>query len=322
MAWCRIEKVGSLFPTYPFKGIIHSVFPQTINLEIPDSPLLYSLLTQPMFLHPLAVLVSKEWRGTFETMGLQKKSAYSFNGKTLQIGSSLTLDFSTAQKIQSREEELPELTLSAPELSERLDAAGKGLETVQRQKNTKLRWDTNTREGLYLISGSGKEWPVFRVSAHQLIQGLCENNPTEAVSASLKLVGLGEGLTPSGDDFLCGLTLALCMGSKSPLGVHRIDHGALDAWLKGLETVLGLGTQRSPEQDRKAFTGRVSKTFLYLATQRKFSTLLLQLGRAFTSDLPWWGTLLNALSLYGHSSGLDCATGFLYGISAVDPRRN
>jgi len=48
----------------------------------------------------------------------------------------------------------------------------------------------------------------------------------------------------------------------------------------------------------------------------------LQMGRSFSKDPASWMSFLSLLETYGHSSGLDSATGFLFGMAAVDKRRN
>jgi len=313
---------GSLFLKGAFTCRVHSVFPHAVNLEIPDSPLLYTLVNQEILTHPLTALVAPSLYKTFDTLGIDRGLWGSFKGSLLTLGYNISVDFSSVKESRSCDELVPHLTLSESEFSEQLLCAGTTLERIQRKKHTELRWDASRATAYYMLSGSGALWHPFGEAAHALVEALYAEKPSEALGASRRLIGFGQGLTPSGDDFLCGLILALLMCSEGPYQKRSISNLTLDTWLWGLANELGLESPASGALTGQELTSRVSSTFLYLATQKKFSTLLLQLGRAFTADRASWLTMMALLEAYGHSSGLDSATGFLYGMTAVDTRRN
>jgi hypothetical protein len=116
--------------------------------------------------------------------------------------------------------------------------------------------------------------------------------------AALRLLGLGPGSTPAGDDFLCGFLLALhCAVGSS---------GARQAFLDGLRDFL---TARLPA------TCDLSANFLRCAMRALAPASLRDLAVALAAEHP--GESLEALGRVcaaGHSSGADLATGFLYGL--------
>lgn len=315
-------KRGSLFLKEPRACRVYSVFPHAINLEVSDSPLLYTLVNQDILSHPMAALVSKSSYGTFTNLGIKNGLAGYFDGSILALGSRLSFNFTSIRQSRSCDEQIPGFSLTPSELREQLAVAGKTLERIQKQRNTELRWDPDKGTAYYMLSGSGTVWTPFSEGAASLVQALYSEKPSEALKASLQLIGFGQGLTPSGDDFLCGFILALNMCLQSQWMVPYISKLTLETWLWGLSAELGFEPAASIYSTRQELTSSVSKTFLYLAIHNKFSNLLLHIGRSFTSDTASWLSLLTLLNSYGHSSGLDSATGFLYGMAAVEKRRN
>lgn len=113
----------------------------------------------------------------------------------------------------------------------------------------------------------------------------------EAVGA---LVGLGPGLTPSGDDFLCGMIAALRARPGSVLAAAALPDAA--------EAALG-------------GTSKLSAFLIRCAVEGYWPTPLVELAEALSDDNPARaGVALFALCELGHSSGADLATGFLYAI--------
>jgi len=313
---------GSLFPKETLGCRVHSVFPHAVNLEIPGSPLLYTLVNREILIHPLTAYIATGSHKTFDKLEIERGLSGYFNGSVLTLGYNITVDFTSVKESQTLDEGPPVLTLSESEFSEQLLCAGKTLERIQRKKHTELRWDASRATAYYLLSGSGSRWGPFGEAAHALVEALYAEKPSEALGASRRLIGFGQGLTPSGDDFLCGLILALFMCTEGPYQKKSIGKLTLETWLWGLASELGFEYPASKAVKWHELTSRVSMTFLYMAVHKKFSNLLLQLGRAFTTDSASWLNLMALLEAYGHSSGLDSATGFLYGMTAVDIRRN
>ena len=116
-------------------------------------------------------------------------------------------------------------------------------------------------------------------------------------AAAARLVGLGQGLTPAGDDFLCGfLAAGHCLRSA---GLAQAS--LLTSFGEAVREFLGQTTDISASFLRDALAGCVSRPLAALAEA---------CSGAPGSDL---GVALSRLAAIGHSSGLDAATGFFYG---------
>ena len=124
-----------------------------------------------------------------------------------------------------------------------------------------------------------------------------------AAATAARLIGLGTGLTPSGDDFLCGLLAALWCTSRE----SESDARFLAAWGAALATRLDA-------------TSVVSATLLECAIAGSFCGAI----RDLTAELARGpadgrtaalGAAMDSLCAMGHSSGMDTAAGFLFGVS-------
>lgn len=110
------------------------------------------------------------------------------------------------------------------------------------------------------------------------------------------LIGLGIGLTPSGDDAVCGL-----------LAVQHVN-GGVDV--------------RVDEQIQKALcnTTAVSKTMLHYALKGEFNESLLQLMVALTEDdEKQLKDRAEAVCRYGSTSGTDTLAGVISGLNSLVP---
>jgi hypothetical protein len=112
-------------------------------------------------------------------------------------------------------------------------------------------------------------------------------------NATIRLIGLGSGLTPSGDDFLCGFIAA----------VHCRPNMRIDHWLKLSKIILANLTK----------TNEISATFLYCAIKGEVCDTLWNFAKAIHNGISLEARL-EQLCKMGHSSGMDTATGFLYGL--------
>ena len=124
-----------------------------------------------------------------------------------------------------------------------------------------------------------------------------------AATTAARMIGLGTGLTPSGDDFLCGLMAALWSTRRE---------GESDA-----RFVAELGAALASRLDA---TTVVSATFLECAIAGSFCGALRALAAALARSRAGDRTAalraaMDRLCSMGHSSGVDTAAGFLFGVS-------
>ncbi|MFN0040523.1 MAG: DUF2877 domain-containing protein [Burkholderiales bacterium] len=112
-----------------------------------------------------------------------------------------------------------------------------------------------------------------------------------------RLVGLGEGLTPSGDDFLVGYLAALWSRADREQGI--------DTLLRKL---------KAPLEEIFSQTHAISRQMLCDALQDRFAEGLVDVVRALTGSGHVFDATMQALRS-GHSSGADTLCGLLFGVS-------
>ena len=109
----------------------------------------------------------------------------------------------------------------------------------------------------------------------------------EASNVISELVGLGIGLTPSGDDFLCGILA----------GFH----------IQGLENSQKVAYLRDAIREKLSRTNEISRAFLISALDGHFSQAVNELWNNPDAD-----TIFEMFNSIGHSSGMDTLCGIYY----------
>ena len=167
------------------------------------------------------------------------------------------------------------------------------LEALQARAATDLR----IAPLLTLAQPSGAMGERLTQAALDLGRGVQTGRLDAMRHAAARLVGLGQGLTPAGDDFLCGfLAAGWC---RRPAGLACAP--LLATFAEVVRELLGQTTEISASFLRDAIAGRISRPLAALAEA---------CSGAPGSDLD---AALLRLAAVGHSSGLDAATGFFYG---------
>ncbi|MFD8530770.1 DUF2877 domain-containing protein [Streptosporangium canum] len=139
-------------------------------------------------------------------------------------------------------------------------------------------------------------------AAELLAEGCAEASLLRGVTAAEQLVGLGPGLTPSGDDMLAGVLVALRhLGTAA--GVGRAVW--LADWLAAAVTF-----------DARGRTTPISAALLHCAARGEAGGEVLAVlrGLAGRQDLE---PALHRLLQLGHTSGADLAWGLRIGLAAV-----
>ena len=125
-----------------------------------------------------------------------------------------------------------------------------------------------------------------------------QKQETKAAAAALvRLTGLGIGLTPSGDDFLCGALAGLILTNNWDLPFTTALRQEIYAHL----------------QD----TNDISRAFLACALERQFSLPVVSLGKS--SGAVTSREILTSFSKIGHSSGSDTLCGIYYALTCIAP---
>ena len=117
-----------------------------------------------------------------------------------------------------------------------------------------------------------------------------KKNYVEAANVISELVGLGIGLTPSGDDFLCGILA----------GYH----------IQGLENSAEALCLRDAIREKLSRTNEISRAFLVSALEGHFSQAVNELW-----NNPDIETITQMFRAIGHSSGMDTLCGIYFILS-------
>jgi len=134
----------------------------------------------------------------------------------------------------------------------------------------------------------------------EVLEALKRGRPERAVSAAFRLIGLGPGATPSGDDLLVGLAA----------GMAVTDHPLAGAFAAGVA------------RDAAGLTTSVAESYLLHAGRLEFSERVHGAALAILDgpEAELRGAVSAALA-WGATSGVDLLVGLLVGIQAgVAPR--
>lgn len=138
---------------------------------------------------------------------------------------------------------------------------------------------------------------ALRTGSRTLCRALCERSDKNVAEAAARLIGLGPGLTPSGDDFIVG---AFCIRQAcTPIadgkGVFRSD-----GTLRALTTLAESTTS-------------VSRMYLHAALRREFAPHVSGAVRSLLEeDERFVAESMEKLLRFGASSGFDVLTGMVW----------
>jgi len=285
----RAATLGSDVPRGECPVRVHSVFHAALNLSQPNGDLLTLLSAEADDLPRGVRLATVE---DFSSFGLEAGDSGVFAGDEIVLDRSLDsgrirVDCAAARRLAAQ---------PAPPLrgdGEGWRAGVTLLEALQARAATDLRIAP-------LLGGarpSGAMAERLTQAAFDLGRSVRDGRLEAMRGAAARLVGLGQGLTPAGDDFLCGFFAAgHCRRAARP-ALTRLLTGFADA----VREFLGQTTEISAGFLRDAMAGRVSRPLAALAEA---------CSGAPGGDLD---DALLRLAAIGHSSGLDAATGFFYG---------
>jgi hypothetical protein len=144
-------------------------------------------------------------------------------------------------------------------------------------------------------------------AVEQLVRSVRLRDSGGADLAVMRLLGLGPGLTPSGDDFLCGFMVAGIATLKA-LGRESVRSRHFDGVMSGVAESISLHATM--------MTTEVSASFLDFAIQGIASSAVHRLIEGLLDADDNRGSLSAAWALteIGHSSGWDCLSGTMLGM--------
>jgi hypothetical protein len=280
--------IGEAVPRENFDALIQSVFDSAVNLRLAHADRLITLLISDHYELPQGIRVVDKY---LSLPSLTPNLRAAARGGILRFDSSpLSIDLRGAPMWKCR---VPELRtdMSLPCAQEAWFTAWDLLNKGQRLKNTEIIADNlfQTNIGSPLSQRISK--PVM-----QLIASIEQFDVQSSIHAAEKMIGLGPGVTPSGDDILIGFLAGLW----SVAGQDEMPLAFIHSFAKAL---MQIAKQ----------TNEISRTYLYHATQGQFSSSLSTLAEVIAKG----GTIKPAAReamRVGHSSGMDSVTGMLIGL--------
>ncbi len=268
-ALARLSAAGSAF--------LHSAYRNTVNLMTPQG--LVALQRSGSPLSPLSLITP------FDTDGMEALAAFARQEIRFLPDGALQL---------GREEAGGGCILACATTTSvfdpRVPVSGRSGAQALAETTRPLLEAAEGRGLAAVYSGLSSADPATAAAAARL-QGardlLVQKKPREAVETLLKLVGLGSGLTPSGDDFLCGAAAALYAA-----GLSETVFG--EALLSGIRASL-------------TATNDISAAFLAAAADGLASEAVCALfSHTKKTGLP---ELISMFLAIGHSSGVDSLCG-------------
>jgi len=274
-------KTGFGVPDADFDGDVHSVFRNALILAV-DGGGLVALVPEEAGALPGGITLDAEAGIGFDRMIAAGARAAARAGILRVADSGLTVDLRQAEVWRSRLDELA------------LDLAS---------ASSRKAWDTAAA----VLAADGRAGRFLRIAAKPvsaLVDAACGFRQPEARASVERLVGLGEGGTPAGDDFLVGFAAALHASARGD-GRRR---GFAEAFFGHLRS---LG-------DR---TNAVSRVYLQAAAAGEISEKLTNLAsRIARGDAPASVEEATAVAVaVGHTSGADGTLGLLAGIASSGP---
>jgi hypothetical protein len=259
------------------EGTVHSVYRKTINLLLGGQLLAIQAAGSP--LSPLSLLasLSEEQLGALPISAGQRVVC-GVSDQILCIHAAAPVCFSW--KNAARHSTVPQAVPSR----ETLSLLARTIRTVLTQSD---------RNGFSLIvqnDPAAEDSLIFSAAKRFLLQAqqaFRAGQYADSAEALGQVVGLGIGLTPSGDDFLCGVLA----------GLH----------------LLGCTEEPFGRQLRQTVTQQLSRTndisaaFLTCACRGQFSQAVCRLSDGLTPT-----EMAHLFSAIGHSSGMDTLCGVLF----------
>lgn len=173
---------------------IHSVFARTINISINNE--LYTIATNQLDNAPATMKIDLV---SFENFGFTTNDTIILTHSKMKISDKLSIDLNSGIIWQST---LPHYPINTNQLKDNLHFAKKFI--IEKGKADWLRGIDANQTSFYNEMGR-----MLRERTSSLMDNFLFEDITINLKKSMKLVGLGQGLTPSGDDFLVGLILAI-----------------------------------------------------------------------------------------------------------------
>ncbi|HCM28199.1 MAG TPA: hypothetical protein DIC34_16970 [Treponema sp.] len=318
---------GSSFPAYPFSFTVHSVFPRAANLRPSGGGFLLSLVSDAAKAHPHSSVVPS---ARFEDWGLLPGDPGCFDGEVIRFGAGRGGGRAAAPEItlpRSRRPADDESPSRGRPRAESLRAAADAVEALRAER----RAEPSLAELFAAAPPAGNGFSArFVRAARELERAEAARSVPLFLAAARKLAGFGPGLTPAGDDFLCGWFAGQrARAADRPGSAAFLDECGAAAFGAGALGAAALGTAEPGADALSAGahgtgglaerTNDISAAFLADAAGGRFGSALVAFADAVIADAAIAARsadeIANSVAVLGdlgHSSGTDAAAGFLF----------
>ena len=280
--------IGSAVPRENFDAVIQSVFDSAVNLRLANEDRLITLLISDHYELPQGIRLDKNALLPSLTPNLGAAA----RGGVLRFDlSPLTIGLRNVPIWVCRVPEI-KIDITSEEVIQSWSLVWKLLNQEQRVKSTEV-----VADDLFKSSAGSPLSQKLGAQVLQFVYSVEKFDVQGATQAAEKMIGLGPGVTPSGDDLLIGFLAGLwSVAGGNPTQVAFIHS-------------FGNKLLHVAEQ-----TNEISRTYLYHAAQGQFSSSLSTLAESIATGIQVEGATRNTMRV-GHSSGMDSVTGMLIGLA-------
>ena len=280
--------VGSTVPNNNFHATIQSVFESSINLRLDEEDRLITVLVSDGYELPQGIrLNSKDVSFQSLTVGLRAVC----RGGILRFDSSpLAIDLRNASIWEA---EVPHIDITKPSTKQICSLLWQALNRQQRLKQTDLVAEDllHTDKGS-LLTRKLSQLVLALIAATKLFDA------DASAEAARKMIGLGPGVTPTGDDILIGYLAGLWSTASDNQEITFIE------------------TFGRPLLKISIETNEISRTYLTHAIHKQFSSSLIKLLNAISEgETVQAQVAVKEAMRVGHSSGMDSVTGLLIALT-------
>lgn len=269
------EYAAAFLEGHPMHGTVHSVYRKTINLSLEGELLALQAARSP--LSPISLITGLSG-GEMADLELCPGAPVLVQERSVLLSGTYRFDLKTA----SRKNLKLSAGLTEKECAQLQKNIHSALEKREAGSFELLFTDTKRAEEIPFLSIAGKR---FRETVLFLEKNCWESG----ADALRRLIGLGLGLTPGGDDFLCGVLAGLIFAGKTAHPFFRALCMQIDRHLTD--------------------TNDISAAFLVCALKSQFSLAVNRLPQLSSPD-----KILSVFCEIGHSSGTDTLCGILFAL--------
>jgi hypothetical protein len=298
----KVISIGYAVPRMDFDSTVHSVFHSAINLSLDKGRSLLTLVTSNEADLPQGIRVDTPENFSFEIF--RAGELVTCRDDLLRFSSSaLTIDLHGAGLFSCN---LPALQadMTNPVVATAWRRAWQTLNERQIHSGAEIIAQDLFRSGETIRAGGPRKAGEAMQSLFKATQ---RYELTSSVSPARALIGLGAGLTPSGDDLLVGYLAGLwCSVSDMSERVQFISSLG--------KTIIQLSQQ----------TTDISRAYLFHASRGEVSSRLVDLAEAIChgENSDRLVAITESAMQAGHTSGMDVVSGLLVGLATWYPNNS